>query len=131
MADIKTPRRSLFGATAAVLLLAQRPPAEASPAAGGDTELLQLCTEFHGIHAELLQLDDSAPDDVCDPLTARWWAVLRQAVAIPATTPAGIRAKAALFPPAMLNTIGEPPYNEVGHQLAHALVEDILRSAGA
>ncbi len=105
MANPNTGRRSLFSSAAAVLLLAQHPPAEASPAAGGDAELLKLCAAFHGIHAELLQLDDSAPDDVCDPLTARWWAVLRQAVAIPATTPAGIRAKAALFPPAMLNTI--------------------------
>ncbi len=129
MATPNLGRRGLFGSAAAVALLAQRTTASAQPI-DGDTELLKLCAEFQTLHADLIRMvEEEAPDDVYDPVNARWWAVLREAMDIPASTHDGIRAKARLYLPAMQNTIGEPPFAEVGHELAHALVDDILGRA--
>jgi hypothetical protein len=130
MAAQNTGRRGLLAGTAAAML-ASRASAAPSQPVDSDAELLSLCAEFQVTHAELLGLDGDAPDDVYDPLKARWWEVLRKAMDMPASTPEGIKAKAALFLPAMKNTIGEPPFDEIGYELAHALVDDIAGWAGA
>jgi hypothetical protein len=120
-----TRRRDLFGSAAALLLLAA-PAAGPAKAQELDGDLLDLVAEFHDLHAELDRLAASdAPDDAYDAVNEDWLAVLEEAIALPARTPEGLRAKASLFLPAMRNMVADPPFAEVGHRLAHALVVDI------
>jgi hypothetical protein len=91
-------RRLLAGATAvlaagaAIATTARAAPVAPAEAAGGDAELIRLCTEYHRQHDVAYAPTCDGWEDALDAT----WELTDEIAVIPATTEEGRRAKAAV-----------------------------------
>ncbi|MCK8784144.1 hypothetical protein M0638_07110 [Roseomonas sp. NAR14] len=130
-----TRRRTLLAGAPTVLLLPRR-----AGAARPDAALLAACAELRAWRAALDRIDHAeipVPDDEADEALERWADTIDALAALPAHTPAGIRAKAeatrtaleveaVIRPTDTIATVGKRH-----ERLAHSLALDILGRAGA
>jgi hypothetical protein len=124
-------RRLLLGTSSAAALAVSMRVAMAATGTNPDAELLRLCAAFQASNQQLIRIEKATPitsdldDDGFDEENDRWWAALRGAIDIPAKTPQGLRAKAALHEPASRNA------SDVLADLGQSLARDILRGVVA
>jgi hypothetical protein len=124
-------RRLLLSASSAAAVDASVPAAKAATGSNPDAELLRLCATFQASHQQLIRIEMATPinsdlgDDGFEEENNRWWVAVRGATDIPANTPQGLRAKAALHEPASRNASG------VLTDLGQSLARDILRGIRA
>lgn len=128
-------RRAALAAPAALVAVA----APAVAAVSRDAELLAACEELQASYRQLMALNaaDDAPDEVMDAAIQRWHRAQEWVSDLPATTLAGVRAKAAALMAAIRHdvvvkigsTVEE--YADLHEWLAYRLAEDVVALAGA
>lgn len=102
-------------------------PREEARPAGDDAELLRLCAQFHQVHGQAqADLEPAERERLAD----RWHKLVEAIRRLPATTLAGLQAKAETFQPVHRALTGDDAQDfaalvELG--LARSLVLDILR----
>ncbi|MBX6745236.1 MAG: hypothetical protein IRY87_24640 [Acetobacteraceae bacterium] len=130
----KLPRRAALAAPAAFVVATMPAVAAVSP----DAELLAACEELQDCYRHLMALNaaDDTPDEVGDAAIQRWHQAQERVSDLPATTPAGVRAKAAALMAVIRHDVvvkigGTVEEYAVPHEwLAYRLAEDIVALAG-
>jgi len=127
-------RRAALAAPAALVVAAMPAVAAVSP----DAELLAACEELQASYRQLMALNaaDDVPDEVGDAAIQRWHRAQERVSELPATTLAGIWAKAAALMAAIRHdvvakiggTVEE--YADLHEWMAYRLAEDIVALAG-
>jgi hypothetical protein len=126
-AAVNLPRRRvLLGAGVAAALAAVTAPAAAE--GGPDAGLLRLLAALRTEQAfiDRWNMGDGVPWAEGEAANARWWAVLRKLLPIPALTAEGLRAKAEAVQITIDGMMTEES-RDAGHEAALALVCDLVR----
>lgn len=117
----------MSGRTRLTALLARVGTMFSARPAGNDAELLRLGAQFQKLHTILRAQEhtSSISDEQLEAVSDRWWEVLNRARDIPARTLKGLRAKAAMFEPLIIQTVGLDT-DDPCHRFALSLARDVL-----
>ncbi len=125
-------RRQMVAASGALLLTAaavgvQSPPAEV------DAKLIRLCAGLAACKAEIDRIDrEGSPDDLATQTLAQWRRLADEIIDAPATTPAGLRAKATALRHVLRFNVCQGPGYTVGQDgeqediMAWSFLHDVL-----
>jgi hypothetical protein len=128
-------RRGLLGFSLAALTAGLTVPAVAATA-NPDAELAAACEEAQRWEVERVRGNERGmSDDECDAINDAWIAAFQRVADLPATTPAGLRAKAAALRTAVMEFVIIGPdfdmdYGDQHDRFAVALCDDILSMLG-
>ena len=120
---------SALVAGAAIATAAHGAPVASPGLAGADAELLALYRSFLAEHATVTAWNAGrVPEEIGEAAHDRWWACVDALLEIPAHTPAGLAAKAAVALCAV-NDVEDP--RNGADELARVVLAEIAGSAAA